>query len=272
MTNRNKAFIYRNTPESNAPSFQYLVVEQEDNTWDLPEIEGSGRPQLNAEGHDFYGHYLNDAPGYTQEDPFFWVSYRGLNSVLEFKGEGQKSAAQKLPTLLQDTHADHHPLTLSDQQYSLVMAKPDAMEKGLDTAIEKALIQDGLTILDIDQRDSLTEADVERIWVPSTKWNPPQEPSEWWRATVRYMTEGPVKAYLVGGHNATERANGIKAGIRSVFDVDPHDNSKDRSVDQQVRSLMHASDRTEELARNVSVFWDNVAINEMMRGYFRRTR
>lgn len=183
---------------------------------------------------------------------YMWVSLQGLRSVLEYDGRDVHAALNyidKTEPVLPATSKG-----FESDVWSVLIVKPDAQEQGLRPDILDMVDEASLTVMATAENIQLTAQDVERIWTPPTRWHIPQAPGAWWYATSAYMQEAPVAAYLIYGEQASKVLGSIKQTLRLRYDSNPHDREH-VTIAERVRSLMHCSDRTEELLRNAALFW-----------------
>lgn len=255
-----EVFVYREY-EATSDAVEFLTVRHGEAwgvlTTDTDELRSVADNVFPLSQPDFYAAQVSGETSelLAPENPHLWVCYDGLQGILEFKRNGSRSALSELGSRLP---SDTNPCpsgTFHSAEWAVIVAKPDALERGLEAEIQTRLSDAGLQEVAVTEPRHLDLDDIEQIWVPPYKWEQPQAAGEWWYATVDYMRSGPSVAYLVTGADATGKAKAVKAALRQEHDCNPH-HDDERPVEERVRSLMHCTDRTEELVRNAALFWE----------------
>lgn len=167
-------------------------------------------------------------------------------------------------TILPEEHLKVGKGALSVMNWGLCIIKPDAKEMGLIRGIEGCLDKSGLTIVDKIPDIDLTIEHLDGIWPAPPSVDKNQPPTPWWRATVDYMTSGPVDVIVAEGGNATRKINNIKALYRAATYGDHYQLDESLPVRERVKSIIHASDCAQELVGNILTFWSAGDINTMI--------
>jgi nucleoside-diphosphate kinase len=128
---------------------------------------------------------------------------------------------------------------------SLVLVKPDAMERGLAGAIIARLQAEGLKLIGLKMLH-MDNALGERHYAVH-KGKPFFEP------LLKYMTSGPIAAAAFEGENAVERIRKLM-GATDPAKAAPGTIRKDYGLDLQ-RNSIHGSDSAENGAKEVALFF-----------------
>jgi nucleoside diphosphate kinase len=128
--------------------------------------------------------------------------------------------------------------TAGPAQRSLVMLKPDGLERGLAGTVHEVLARMGLRVVRrVELR--LTAADVRRLDHSGLRTGTPLQ----FAVTCQYLTRGPVEAWLVEGPDAIGRTLVVKSLIRANFG------------DTDLGNVMHsANDDAEAVAQAAVLF------------------
>lgn len=255
MNTKAEIFVYRDS-DVDSGTVEFLTVRQDESWGILPAEMSAAEHTLSLSEPGFYAvpawaETVDLADNISQ----LWVCYGGLQGILEFKRNGAQAALAELGDRLAVANQSCPAGTFHSAEWAVVVAKPDALERGIEADMRAHLAQAGLSEIAVTEPRQLKLDDIEQLWVPPYKWEQPQPAGDWWYATVDYMKSGPSVAYLVTGSEATEKAKAVKAELRREYDCNPH-HDDERPVEERVRSLMHCTDRTEELVRNAALFWE----------------
>lgn len=129
-------------------------------------------------------------------------------------------------------------------EVTLVLIKPDAFARNLDSTILHFLRESGLRVV-AKKKVQLNE-DMVRAYQPIL--NEPSEFGEGWKTeAIMALSVRPVLVLLVKGDNAIQKANLLKKQIRSIYCVDP--GYKGRVI----FNLLHTADNFSELVNNIRV-------------------
>lgn len=128
---------------------------------------------------------------------------------------------------------------------SLVLIKPDAVERGLTGAILDRYLAKGFQVVAMEQRTAPTSAadahyaeHVEKPWYPSLR---------------TFITSGPLVALVLEGDRVVESVrllNGATDGIAAA----PGTIRGDWSISNQ-QNLVHGSDSVDAAAREIGVWF-----------------
>lgn len=119
---------------------------------------------------------------------------------------------------------------------TLLMIKPDAIEKDLVAEIFKFIEETGLEIEEQFER-VLTEEIIYKFW-------PKIYGQDWIERSIAYLTSRPVIVCVLSGKGAIETMLSCKRNLRSQY---PNDDP--------VVTVIHASDSAEEFSREYSVLF-----------------
>lgn len=257
MSSPAEVFVYRESDA--APGTVEFLTVRHDASWGIPsvdEVEAISNERVRpVRQSGFYTVEASDELATEVARDHLWVCYDGLQGILEFKRNGAPTALTAVGARLGSMTNSCPAGTFHSAEWAVVVAKPDAFERGLTEAIETHLADSPLIKVAATEPRTLDDAAIEELWVPPYKWEQPQAANDWWYATVDYMKSGPSAAYLLTGPHASETVKAIKTAVRQAYEGNPHQNDS-RPVHERVRSLLHGSDRTEELVRNAALFWE----------------
>lgn len=187
-----------------------------------------------------------------------WVSYSGLRDLITARwpenGESVDRAHDQVRTKLPNDSVK----SFGHHEWSFVIVKPDAVELGIQDEIDERMAAAGLeTTLSIGSLQ-LDESMIDKIWLM------PPNRDAWYNATAAYMMRTPVDIKLVAGQDASAAMGKIKADLRFQYDKNHRDNTS-MPVERRVESVIHCSDRMEELVRQSVNFFGSTALNDAIR-------
>ncbi|MEK7088626.1 MAG: nucleoside-diphosphate kinase [Patescibacteria group bacterium] len=130
------------------------------------------------------------------------------------------------------------------KEKSLVLVKPDAFERKLESEIYKAIRLRELKIV-ARKKIWLNERMI-RSYQPVL--NEPSEFGEdWKREAIEAMVSGSVEVLVVEGDNALKKTNEIKKKIRSLYSPGSHYRTR------VIFNLIHTTDNLMEFQNNIKV-------------------
>lgn len=174
------------------------------------------------------------------------------------------------------------------QERSLVLLKPDAVQRSLMGEIIKRFEQTGLKVAAMkmfmaEEKQLLAHYNKDDEWfqrkgervvedLKTAGMEITKEPIEYGRDIIRtivhYMTAGPVVGMVVEGNQAvavvtkivgtTEPATSDVGTIRGDYTVDSYGHSA--YEDRAVRNLVHQSESPEEAEREIAIWFDEKEI------------
>ncbi|MGW6412497.1 nucleoside-diphosphate kinase [Streptomyces vinaceus] len=121
--------------------------------------------------------------------------------------------------------------------HSLLLIKPDGVERQLQQAVVEAAEEAGLTVV-CQHRLLLGEEEIDRAWADTRRTEHPLE-----HLSLDFWYGGrPMEVLLVRGPDAFTRANRAKSAVRAGYRLGPFGN------------VVHAPDHTGEFELQLSVF------------------
>lgn len=190
-----------------------------------------------------------------EHDGAFWVNNPDMRSLVGAKWPENVVGFDRAHAEVAKKYPGMPTSTFGINGWSLVIEKPDAIELGIQDEIRRKLRAVGLrTILSIEGVQLSPEM-VDGIWIP------PKIRDPWYHATIDYMMRTPVNVQLMHGNNATEKVLVLKQKLRRKYDKNYRDDDT-APVEKRVESLLHGSDRMEELARQALLFFQQQTIYE----------
>lgn len=159
-----------------------------------------------------------------------------------------------------------HDEGLNAASWALCVIKPDAKKLGMEQLIADEIQSRGLRVRAALAGIALSQESLDQLWPsPLDSTGAPIPPSEWWSATVAYMTEAPVDIMLVNGDNASLTMKSLKSDLRKSLYGDSYQSDERLSYDERVKSVIHTSDCNRELVTNVAGFWSSSEIEKIVR-------
>jgi nucleoside diphosphate kinase len=128
--------------------------------------------------------------------------------------------------------------TIISNRASLLMLKPDAIERGLEPRIKELVASEGLLVTRQIKR-RLTAADVRLLDYRNLRSNTPLQ----FAVGCQYLTRGPIEAWLVEGPDAIGRALLVKAVVRANFG------------DTDLANILHSAEDEAELQAQTRVLF-----------------
>jgi nucleoside-diphosphate kinase len=128
---------------------------------------------------------------------------------------------------------------------TLVLVKPDAVQRGLVGEVLARFERKGLTIVTMDLR-SIDAATADRHYAEHVD-------QAWYPGLREFITSGPLVAMVLEGDEAiavVRAVNGATDGRKAA----PGSIRGDLSLSNQ-RNIVHASDSPEAAAREISIFF-----------------
>ena len=198
-----------------------------------------------------------------EHDAAFWVNAQDMRKLVGDKWEDNVVGFDKAHGEVSKVFAEEAQGSFGPKQWALVIEKPDALELGIENEVRERLAERGLQVVLGAQGIALTHEVVDKIW------RAPKDKDPWYWATVDYMTRRPVNAYLLHGDDASEKVGEVKKSLRAQYDKNYRDDET-APVERRVESIIHGSDRIEELARQALLFFPWSEVDEAVRDATRR--
>jgi len=193
-----------------------------------------------------------------EHDAAFWVNHDSMRSLVGAKWADNVVGFDKAHSEVAGTYPETAKHAFGTDRWSLVIEKPDVRELGIEDEVRRGLRDMGLrAVLNIEDLQ-LDQTTVDGIWIP------PKVRDPWYQATVDYMTRTPVNVQLMHGDHATEKVMDLKRRLRAKYDKNYRDDET-APVARRVESIIHGSDRMEELARQALLFFAWPALDETIR-------
>lgn len=139
---------------------------------------------------------------------------------------------------------------MSDVERSLVLAKPDALQRGLAGEIVRRLEQRGLKLVGLKFMQ-IDEPLARRHYAE-------HEGKPFFEGLVAYITSGPVVAAVFEGVDAISAIR-LAIGVTNPAEAAPGSIRGDYAMERG-RNLVHASDGAESAAREVALFFDEAEL------------
>lgn len=187
-----------------------------------------------------------------------WVSYEGLRDLITARWPENGESVDRAHDQVRNKLPNDSQKSFSHHDWSFVIIKPDAVELGIQDEIQERMTAAGLeTALSIGSLQ-LNEAMIDKIWLM------PENRDAWYNATAAYMMRTPVDIKLVVGQDASTTMGSIKRDLRLEHDKNHRDNTL-MPVERRVESVIHCSDRMEEVVRQSVNFFGSAALNDAIR-------
>lgn len=187
-------------------------------------------------------------PKFTEHDAGLWVSYAGLRELVAHRWPENTEGLDIADNMIRTSLPNSPKQSFDQTNWTLMIVKPDAFELGIEQEVMERVHDIGLTVVLSQVSVQLDHEDVDKIWIPPKTLDP------WYYATVDYMTRRPVDVHLLRGDNATQRILSVKNELRQQYDRNHRDNME-KPVEARIESIIHCSDRMEELARQSIAFF-----------------
>lgn len=192
-----------------------------------------------------------------EHDAAFWVNSDDMRSLVGAKWVDNVIGFDKAHQQVADVYPEKAANSFGPDHWSLIIEKPDVRELGIEDEVRRGLRALGLRAV-LDLNDLQLDQDlVDGIWIP------PKVRDPWYQATVEYMTRTPVNVQLVYGDHATEKVMDIKRQLRMKYDKNYRDDET-APFEKRVESIIHGSDRMEELARQALLFFSWPTLTEVI--------
>lgn len=192
-----------------------------------------------------------------EHDAAFWVGADDMRALVGHKWPENVIGFNKAHDVITEDFQQETNGTFSPKDWTLVIEKPDAIELGIEDEIKERLQERGLQIVMGKKAIELTDAMVDKIWLP------PKDRDPWYHATVSYMKRLPVNVYLARGEDASKAVTDVKMELRKKYDKNYRDDDN-APVERRVESIIHGSDRMEELARQALLFFSYDDLNALV--------
>ena len=138
---------------------------------------------------------------------------------------------------------------MPDVERTLVLVKPDAVERGLTGEIIGRLERKGLKIVALEQR-TLDRSTAEEHYAEHSE-------KPFFGDLVDFITGGPLVAAVAEGHRAVEAVRALM-GVTDPIKSAPGSIRGDFAT-VMTENLVHGSDSPESAAREVKLFFPNLA-------------
>ena len=138
---------------------------------------------------------------------------------------------------------------MSDVERTLVLVKPDAVERGLTGEIIGRLERKGLKILALEQR-TLDRSTAEEHYAEHNG-------KPFFGELVDFITSGPLVAVVAEGHRAIEAVRTLM-GVTDPVKSAPGSIRGDLAL-VMTHNLVHGSDSPESASREVKLFFPDLA-------------
>lgn len=146
---------------------------------------------------------------------------------------------------------------------TLVLIKPDGVERGLQQEIKERLTATGLSIIaEMALESSYEKADAHYFDLGERK-GPDVK-----REVVEYLASGPIEALVVEGENAIDEVRRI-VGVTQPIEADPgtiradlglgDSYAKAKEEGRPFKNLIHASDSPESAAYEIKLWFPELA-------------
>jgi nucleoside diphosphate kinase/8-oxo-dGTP pyrophosphatase MutT (NUDIX family) len=189
-----------------------------------------------------------------EHDAAFWVSGQDMRELVGAKWPENVVGFDEADAIVRESFGEQATSTFGPNNWALVIEKPDAIELGIEKEIAHGLKERGLKIMLGARGVALNSDTVDKIWIP------PKDKDPWYWSTVEYMSRRPVNVHLVHGEDASDKVMEMKMGLRKKYDKNYRDDES-APVERRVESVIHGSDRMEELARQALLFFDWSEVN-----------
>lgn len=189
-----------------------------------------------------------------EHDAAFWVNGPDMRQLVGAKWAENVVGFNKADDAVRESFDGQATDTFGPDNWALVIEKPDAIELGIEKEIARGLKERGLRVMLGARGVALDAETVDKIWIP------PKDKDPWYWSTVEYMSRLPVNIHLVHGEDASDKVMEMKMGLRKKYDKNYRDDES-VPVERRVESVIHGSDRMEELARQALLFFRWPEIN-----------
>jgi nucleoside diphosphate kinase/8-oxo-dGTP pyrophosphatase MutT (NUDIX family) len=193
-----------------------------------------------------------------EHDAAFWVNGPDMRQLIGAKWADNVVGFDKADALVRESFEGQAANTFGPDNWALVIEKPDAIELGIEHEIAAGLKERGLKVVLATHGLALNADMVDKIWIP------PKNKDPWYWSTVEYMERLPVNVHLVHGEDASDKVLDLKMSLRKKYDKNYRDDES-VPVERRVESVLHGSDRMEELARQALLFFQWPEITEVIR-------
>lgn len=132
---------------------------------------------------------------------------------------------------------------------TLVLLKPDALERGLVGEIIRRIEDRGFSIVAMDLRQMSVEF--------ATKHYEEHVGREYFEPLIAFMTSGPIVAMVIEGPEVIQAWRTMQ-GATNPFDAAPGTIRADYATSNRL-NLTHGSDSAESARREIALFFPNLA-------------
>ncbi|MEN9923099.1 MAG: hypothetical protein RIS09_613 [Actinomycetota bacterium] len=132
---------------------------------------------------------------------------------------------------------------------TLVLLKPDALERGLVGEIIRRIEDRGFSIVAMDMRQMSVEF--------ATKHYEEHVGREYFEPLIAFMTSGPIVAMVIEGPEVIQAWRTMQ-GATNPFDAAPGTIRADYATSNRL-NLTHGSDSAESARREIALFFPNLA-------------
>lgn len=189
----------------------------------------------------------------------FWVS---PDTARDLQPQESRSALELFQKHLEEKRGllKSSERLFSAEDWSLCVIKPDAKELGIESEIRGLIDSDELSIESEIDHIQLDRTHLGQLW-PAPPGQKAGVANPWWAATLTYMQQAPVDILLVHGDNASNKMKDIKRQLRDKYYRPGYQDDKTLPESDRVKSIIHSSDRNEELFTNALGFWSSHDLN-----------
>lgn len=195
-----------------------------------------------------------------EHDAAFWVPYPDMRALITAKWADNGEGLDVVDSVVQQYLPKTPELSFGTNSWALLIVKPDAKELGVEDEINDGLANRGVVPVLSKYDQQLDRSVIDQIWLP------PRELDPWYFCTVDYMQRRPVDIHLVNGPHATQTVQELKRDLRVKYDKNYRDDES-APAHKRVESIIHGSDRTEELARQALLFFQEDLNDAIARKY-----